>query len=225
MQYVLIVYGIAGALSAALVAILARQQQIPMSSDTYNINTGAVTWFISCFFTWPVVLPAFFVKRHDVLNRRNDIIRAPLPQLPTIPSLGYCVVWSTIWWCVVLPLYLAFFIPNFATDKTFLTRSMTIALTSLLGIPIGLLAGSLDWWWNRKPYFSTLKQRWFNQAGIGSILAGGATGCLIALTEFRPQVSYWDGPYMGLMAGGLLGIVVAVIYKYSALYFRFIIES
>lgn len=148
-----------------------------------------------------------------------------MPNLPTVPKMSYCIIWSTMWWCVATPLYLILFAPNFATVKTTLASPLLVSSSLLLGLVLGVLSGILDWWWNRKPYYSQLKHRWFNQAGTGSILGGAAAGCMLGLTEWLPKITSWDGPYAGVIAGGLLGIVVGVVYKYSALYFRFIVEA
>lgn len=225
MQLILIVYGIMGAVCATIVSGLARRNQIPLSSETYSFNTGALTWFIACLLSWPVVVPAFWVRQQRILEKRDGGTIERSPELPTVTRMSYCMLWSTLWWCVALPLYLGTVAPGMAKIESDYVSPKYIALSILIGLPLGALAGALDWMWNRKPYYSQRKGRWFNQAGVGSTLAGAISGSLLGLTEVLPCVASWEGPFLGAIAGGLVGVAVGVVYKYSALYFRLIVDS
>ncbi len=215
------VYGIIGALFGLLIAIFARRDQIPNGADTYNFNSGSFSWFVSCVLTWPVVLPAFFVRRTLVLQLRKKIQCPELPWLPTVPKMSYCLIWATWCWLVTLPVYAILLVPMFEKERNDDSEGPVLAAMAIVAtLGIGVFSGYVDWLWNRKPTFSRLKGRWFNQTGIGSMFGGAFAGLLLGFTECDPTIASEDGLVAGTFAGGVWGIAVGIFYKYSAFYFR-----
>jgi hypothetical protein len=54
------------------VGIDARLNRIPTIGDRYDLNTGALSWFIGCLILWICVFPAYWIRRFTVLRVRSE---------------------------------------------------------------------------------------------------------------------------------------------------------
>lgn len=49
------------------VAVDSSQHKIPISGDDYNLNTGALAWFLSCVVLWIATFPYYLVRRSQFM--------------------------------------------------------------------------------------------------------------------------------------------------------------
>ncbi len=77
-------------LSSVWVAVDAARKRVPTYGERYDLNTGALAWFLGCLLLWIVVFPAYWVRRAAVLRTRaaqpsvDDDIRARPESFPQI---------------------------------------------------------------------------------------------------------------------------------------------
>jgi hypothetical protein len=56
---------------SAVIGIDAHKNRVPTYGDDYNINTGALAWFIAGVLILIAVLPAYLYRRHKTLKSRQ----------------------------------------------------------------------------------------------------------------------------------------------------------
>jgi hypothetical protein len=78
-------------LSSVWVAVDAARHRVPTFGEHYDINTGAVAWFLGCILFWIFVFPAYLVRRAAVLRDRaaqrlrdDDDLPVPPAQVPRL---------------------------------------------------------------------------------------------------------------------------------------------
>lgn len=49
----------------------AENNEIPISGDEYNLNTGRIAWFLSALLLWIATVPYYFYKKSQITNERN----------------------------------------------------------------------------------------------------------------------------------------------------------
>jgi putative oligomerization/nucleic acid binding protein len=57
--------------SSVWVARDAKANRIPISGNNYDLNTGAVAWFISCIVLWIATFPYYIYRRNALLAERR----------------------------------------------------------------------------------------------------------------------------------------------------------
>jgi hypothetical protein len=67
-------------LTALWVAYDARVNRVPTFGADYNLNTGALCWFLGCLLLWIAVFPAYWFRRSSVLQRRAERADEPSPE-------------------------------------------------------------------------------------------------------------------------------------------------
>src|SRR5262249_3171601 len=67
-----LLYAAAGLITGVWVAMDARKHRVPTYGRDYNVNTGAVAWFVGCLFLWPLVVPVYFLRRASVARGQGE---------------------------------------------------------------------------------------------------------------------------------------------------------
>jgi len=67
-----VLYAAAGLITGVWVAVDARNHRVATYGNDYNVNTGAVAWFLACLFLWPLVVPGYFLRRASVARGRVE---------------------------------------------------------------------------------------------------------------------------------------------------------
>ena len=203
---------------ALVISTYAHLKRIPTSGETYDLNSGAIVWLLGTMLFWPYFLPFFLLRRKLPLGRKAAF--ATETESLTLPSLAVAVGWATYWWCLVLLSYAVVLVPHFARQHVPWQTGVVPACFLLGGLVVGPLSGFVDWCWFRKLYFSKVRRRAKNPAGNGVLVCGILAGAVLGLTPVLPFVSEWDGPGHGAVIGAVLGLIVSVLYKYSAILMR-----
>jgi hypothetical protein len=60
------------AIISAVIAVDAHRNRVPTYGNDYNINTGALAWFIAGLLILIAVFPAYLFRRHKTLKQRQS---------------------------------------------------------------------------------------------------------------------------------------------------------
>jgi hypothetical protein len=74
-------------IAGVLVAQDAKTHRIPINGDTYDLNTGALAWFLSCLILLIATVPYYFYRRSHILATRRSADGATRPPITDINEI------------------------------------------------------------------------------------------------------------------------------------------
>lgn len=141
---------------------------------------------------------------------------------PRVVPLKTAITLASTLWSTYLVLAFAIVNPMFQISIEALHWRVVAGV--ILGMVLGSTSGWVDWRWNRTPYYSQWKKRWFNQTGYTFPVSGAIAGLLLAMSGVLQVTShdFGDGPLGGALLFGMVGIGLGLVYRILTTLWRFI---